>query len=153
MLPNAEMVPKECGFNQSQTACGFCAGIAWRFPCPSTTARYGELVEMQHSCHHVDTIRHPNSSYVTTKLYGTTTCGCNNNTIFSERTSYTFPTFDVRRARWPGSGEALVNIMPKWKDGNTVEFIIFAFLSFLHKYCVKYYNYIVKWCSEQWDII
>ena len=44
---------------------------------------------MQHSCHHVDITRHPNSSYVTTKLYGTPTYRCNNNTIFSERTSFT----------------------------------------------------------------
>ena len=43
-------------------------------------------------------IRHPNSSYLTTKLYGTSTCGCNNNTIFSERTIFTFPTGVVCRA-------------------------------------------------------
>ena len=47
----ADLVPKECGFNQSETA-----------------HRDGELIQMQHSCLHVDTIRHPNSSYVTTKL-------------------------------------------------------------------------------------
>ena len=29
--------------------------------------------KMQHSCNHVGTIRHPNSSYVTTKLVGTST--------------------------------------------------------------------------------
>ena len=35
--------------------------------------------------HRAFPIRHPNSSYVTTKLYGMSTCGCNNNTIFSKR--------------------------------------------------------------------
>ena len=39
---------------------------------------------MQHSCHHQDTICHPNSSYVTTKLYRTCTRVCNNNTIFQK---------------------------------------------------------------------
>ena len=29
------------------------------------TARDGELIKMQHSCYHVDTIGHPNSRYVT----------------------------------------------------------------------------------------
>ena len=43
---------------------------------------------MPHSCYHVETIRHPNSSYVTTKLYGTSTCGCNNNTNFSKRATF-----------------------------------------------------------------
>ena len=74
----------------------------------SVTARDGEHIEMQHSCHHLDIIRNPNSSYLTTKLYATSTCGCNNNTIVSERKMFTFPTVDVCRARWPGSGEALV---------------------------------------------
>ena len=36
-------------------------------------------------CHHGDTICHPTSGYVTTKLHGTSTCGCNNNAIFSGR--------------------------------------------------------------------
>ena len=33
-----------------------------------------EFIKMQHSCHHIDTIRHPNPSYVTSKLYGMSTC-------------------------------------------------------------------------------
>ena len=39
--------------------------------------------------------------------------------------------------------------MPKWKDDSTVEFIIyFVFkISVLPKYRVKYYDYIVEWCS------
>ena len=70
--------------------------------------RNGKLIQMQHSCHHVDTIRNPNSRYKTTKLYGMSTCGCNKNTIFSERAIFAFPTVDICRARWPGSGQALV---------------------------------------------
>ena len=72
MQPKADMVPKECGFNQSQTAS--C--------CSPAMARYGELIQTQYFCHHADPICHPNSSYVTTKLYETSACGCNNNTIF-----------------------------------------------------------------------
>ena len=33
--------------------------------------------------------------YVTTKMYVVSTCGCNNNTIFSEIAIFTFLTFDV----------------------------------------------------------
>ena len=90
------MVPKESGFNQSVAASSMCA----RIPGSIATMRDGKLVvKMPHSCHHVETIRHPNSSYVTTKLYGTSTCGCNNNTIFSKRAILTFLTVDVCRAR------------------------------------------------------
>ena len=40
---------------------------------------------MQDFCHHADTIWHPNSSYVTTKLCETLACGCNNNMIFQNK--------------------------------------------------------------------
>ena len=66
------------------------------------------LVQMPHSCYHVETIRHHNSSYVTTKLHGTSACGCNNNTIFSKTAILTFLTVDVCRARQPGGGLALI---------------------------------------------
>ena len=56
MLSNVEMVPKECGFNQSTQACRFCARLALRFTCLPATARYGELIQMQHSFYHVETI-------------------------------------------------------------------------------------------------
>ena len=36
----------------------------------------------------LETIRHPNSSYVTTKLYGTSTCGCNITYVSTLRHSY-----------------------------------------------------------------
>ena len=50
--------------------------------CLLIMARYGELIQMQHFCQHGDIMRHPISSYVTTKLHGTSTCGCNHDTIF-----------------------------------------------------------------------
>ena len=94
------MVPKESGFNQSVAASGMCACTQnVTFSGSTATVRDGKLVQMPHSCHHVETIRHPNSSYVTTKLYGTSTRGCNNNTIFSKRAILTFLTVDVCRAR------------------------------------------------------
>ena len=55
------MVPKESGFNQSVAASGMCARKARRFPGSIATMRDGELVQMPHSCYHVETIRHPNS--------------------------------------------------------------------------------------------
>ena len=93
------MVPKESGFNQSVAVSGMCAPKAWRFPGSTATVRDGKLVKMPHSCHRVETIRHPNSSYIATKLYGTSTRGCNNNTIFKKRAILTFLTVDVCRAR------------------------------------------------------
>ena len=65
------MVPKESGFNQSVTASGMCARKALRFPGSPATMKDCKLLQMPHSCHHVETIRHPNSGYVTIKLYGT----------------------------------------------------------------------------------
>ncbi len=99
------MVPKESGFNKSVAASGMGARKAQG---SIATMRDGKLVQMPHSCHHVETIRHPNSSYVTTKLYGTPTCGCNNNTIFSKRAILKFLTVDVgsmpRTLAWRRAG-------------------------------------------------
>ena len=53
--------------------------------------RDGEVKQRQHFYHHGDTICHPKSGYVTTKLHGTSTCRCNNNAIFSDRAMFTFP--------------------------------------------------------------
>ena len=79
------MVPKESGVNQSKTACGLCAHIALRFPCSPAIPRDGGVIQRQHFCHHGDTICHPKSSYLTTKLHGASTCVDNNNAIFSDR--------------------------------------------------------------------
>ena len=75
------MVPKEHGFNQSETASAWCARLAWRFPGSSAMTRDGEVIQRQHFCHHWDTICHPKSGYVTTKLHGTSTCGFNSFTL------------------------------------------------------------------------
>ena len=82
MQPKADIVPKECGFNQSETASCLCAHKAWCFRCSPAMARDGELIQTRYFCHHAATICRPSSSYVTTKLYETSACGCNNNTIF-----------------------------------------------------------------------
>ena len=52
------MVLKESGFNQSVAATGMCSGSI-------ATMRDVKLVQMPHSCHYVETIPHPNTSYVT----------------------------------------------------------------------------------------
>ena len=70
--------------------------------------RDGEVKQRQHFYHHGDTICHPRSGYETTKLHGTSTCGFNNNAIFSDRAIFTFPT-----------------------DGSAVEFIIFRVYKFV----------------------
>ena len=56
MHPKADMVPKECGFNQSETASFLCARILWRLPRSPAMARDGELIQTQYFCHHADTI-------------------------------------------------------------------------------------------------
>ena len=55
-------------------------------------ARDGEVIQRQQFCHHGDTMCHPKSGYVTIKRHGTSTCGCNNNAMFSGRAIFTFPT-------------------------------------------------------------
>ena len=76
-------------------------------------------------------------------------CGCNNNATFPERTIFTFPTGIVCRARWPGSGEALmIHECKSGKMAALLNSLFFVFkISFLSKYRVKYYDYIVNWCS------
>ena len=140
------MVPKESGFNQSETASGKCVHVVWCLPCSSAMARDGEVIQRQHFCHHGGTIFHPKSSYVTTKLYGTSTCGCNHNAIFSDS------NFHVSyRRRMP----ATLN-WPRQSIGGGCQSskmaalfsLSFAFTnSFLPKYPVKYFDYILKWCS------
>ena len=97
-------------------------------------ARDGEVIQMQHFCHHGDTICHPKSGYLTTKLHGTSTHGCNNNAMFSGRAIFTFPTVVVCRPCQSGPGKAL-----------TVHAKLQFNIYFLPKYCVKYYDYMVKW--------
>ena len=100
--------------------------------------RDGEVKQRQHFYHHGDTICHPKSGYVTTKLHGTSTCRRNNNAIFSDRAMFTliWPLQSIAGGCQSSEMAALLNSLS------------FAFAnSFLPKYCVKYYDYIVKWCS------
>ena len=62
----------------------FQAGLPWQ--------GMAKLFKGSIFCHHGDTICHPKAGYVTTKLHGTSTCGCNNNAMFSGRAIFTFPT-------------------------------------------------------------
>ena len=69
--------------------------------------RDGEVKQKQHFYHHGDTICHPKSCYVTTKLRGTSTCRRNNNAIFLDRAIFTFPTGAVSQPRESGRCKAL----------------------------------------------
>ncbi len=141
------MVPKESGFNQSVAASGMCARKAWRFPGSIATMRDGKLVQMPHSCYHIETIRHPNSSYVTTKLYGTSTCGCNNNTIFFKKSYFKiyYRRCILLTLAWRRAG--LDHACQSGNMAILLTSLLFVFeISFLPKYCVNYYDYIIKWC-------
>ena len=90
----------------------------------------GEVIQRQHFCHHGDTICHPKSGYVTTKLHGTSTVDA---TIMRSFQAELFSRF------LPLSYAGHVNLaaakhwlfMPKWKYGSTVELIIFRVQDFL----------------------
>ena len=109
--------------------------------------RDGKLLQMPHSCHHVETIRHPNSSYVTTKLYRTSTCGCNINTIFSKNSYF---NVSHRRCMPRTLSWRLAGLAHACQSGNMAMLLtslLFVFeISFLPKYRVNYYDYIIKWC-------
>ena len=88
-------------------------------------ARDGEVLQLrQHFCHPGDTICHPKSGYVTTELHRTSTCGCNNNVMFSGRAIFAFPTVVVC---WPCQSRRGKpwRFMPNCKYGSPVEIIIF----------------------------
>ena len=136
-------------------------GHSVTFPCPPATVRDGKLIQMKYSCHHVDTIRHPNSSYVTTKMYGTSIRGCNNNRIFSGRTISFRLCVDAtiigsfQKEQFPSAGvcralqrRSLDDSCQSGKMAALLNSLFFMFtISFLPKYCVKYNDYIVKWCN------
>ncbi len=141
------MVPKESGFNQSVAASGMCARKAWRFPGSIATMRDGKLVQMPHFCYHVETIRHPNSSYVTTKVYGTSTCGCNNNTIFKKKSYFnvSYRRCMSRTLAWRRAD--LDHACQSADMAILLTSLLFVFeISFLPMDRVNYYDYIIKWC-------
>ena len=112
-------------------------------------AKDSEFIQTQRFCHNGDTICHPSSSYATTKRYETSACGCNNNTIvqkvlFSRFLPSTYAgqvsLAEVRLGDPFKSSEMATQL-------NSLS-LMFTIL-FLPKYrvTVKYYEYIVKWCS------
>ena len=78
--------------------------------------RDGEVKQRQHFYHHVDTICHPKSGYVTTKLHGTATFQTELFSSFLPST-YVGHVNLAAKKHW--------QFMPNWKYGSTVEFIIF----------------------------
>ena len=62
------MLPKESGFHLSETTGGLRAhNVTFSMlACPGNYTR-------RHFCHYGDTIFHPRSGYITTKLHGTST--------------------------------------------------------------------------------
>ena len=105
--------------------------------------RDGEVKQRQFFYHHGDTICHTRSGYVTTKLHGTSTCRCNNNAIFSDGA---FSRFLPAPLIWPP--QSIAGGCQSSEMAALLNSLSFAFTnSFLPKYRVKYYDYIVKWCS------
>ncbi len=145
MQAEADMVPKESGLNQSETACALCARTVWRVPCSPAMARDGEVLQSQHFCHYRDTICHPKSGCVTTKMHGTSTRGCNNNsfkTCFQVSYHRRIPATLI----WPR--QSIGGSCQSTEMATLLNSISFVFkISFLPKYRVIYYDYIVKWCS------
>ena len=87
-------------------------------------ARDGEVIQRQNCYHHGDTICLPKSGYVTTKLYGTSTCGCNNNACFqAELFSRFLPSSYAGHVNL--AGEKPRRFMLNWKYGSPVEIISF----------------------------
>ena len=91
--------PKEGGCIQSERPTVYARVCHARLPWDC------EVIQRQHCCHHGDAICLPKSGYVTTKLHGTSTSGCNNNAICSDRAIFTFPTVGVRRPCYSGGGK------------------------------------------------
>ena len=97
---------------------------------------------------HGDTVCNPKSGYVTNKLHGTSTCRCNNNAIFSDRAIFKFPAVYVYAGTVNLAAAKPSQFMPNLNDAALLNSLFFVFkISFLPKYRVIYYDYIVKWCS------
>ena len=143
-----DMVPKESGFNQSETASGKHARVVLRFPCSSATTRDGEVIQRVHFCHHGGTICHPKSSYVTTKLYGTSIHV--DVTIIrsfqTEQFSCFLPSPYAATLNWPR--QSIGGGSQSSEMAALLNSLYFALTnSCLPMYPVKCYEYIVKCCS------
>ena len=110
--------------------------------------RNGEGKQRQHFYHHGHIICHQKSGYVTTKLYGTSTCRCNIiRSLQTEQFSSFLPSMYAGHVNLAAA--KLWQFLPNWKHSSTLELFFFVFkILFLPKYRVIYYDYIVKWC--QW---
>ena len=136
------MVPKESGFNQSETASGKCARVVWRFPCSSATARDGDVIQRQHFCHHGGTICHPKSCYVTTERYGTSTCDLFRHTNFHVSYSRRMPA----TLNWPR--QSICGGCQSSEMAAPLNSLSFALQNrFCRSTVSNNYDYIVKWCS------
>ena len=92
---------------------------------------------MQHFYHHGDTICHIERLHVDAIIIYD----------LSARAIFTFPTVYVCRPRWPGRFQALAMHakVSRWRQSWILNFCVKILL--LPNYRVKYYDYIVKWCS------
>ena len=107
MQPKADTVSKGCGFNQSVHVTAYARhSVTKSNVCLQNglLVNDDELLQTRHFSHHKDTIRHPNSSFTTNKLYATSACGCKNKLVSDRR--------------------HISGTLTR-QDGNTVGFIIF----------------------------
>ena len=100
--------------------------------------------------HHGDTICHPKSSYITTKLNGMSTCGCNNNAICSHKAMFhvSYRRRVSATLNWPRQstgGACQSSEMAALL--NSLAFVLNNL--FLHKYSVKHYHYNLKSFSSK----
>ena len=78
----------------------------------SIATKDDELIHAQHFCHRVDTISHPNSSCITTKLYTWNVFMWTQQYFgHAENTMFTFPTVRPRMLLWQ---HGKIAILLKW---------------------------------------
>ena len=107
--------------------CGLCARIVWRFLCSPAMARDGKIIQRQHVCHYGDTICHPMSGYVTTKLHWTSTADATIMRYFQTELSSRFlPSPYPATLIWPRQ-----SIGSSCLSSDNVELIIFRVQNFV----------------------
>ncbi len=139
------MVPRLCAFNQSETASCLCARVSWRFPCSPALARDGELIFVITQTQFATQIQV--AVYVTTKLYETSACECNNGTIFQNElfSSFLPSTHVTWQCRSLGDAAKVARWRHRW---------IHHFLCLKFRFCVLLpcqilwlYCKVVQWYS------
>ena len=133
------MVPKESGFNQSETEWDVLyARLPWQ-----GMVKFYKIKQRQHFFHYGDTICHLRPGYVTTKLHGTCTADA---TIMRSFQTELFSSFLPATLIWPR--RSLGRSCQGSKMATMLNSLSFVFkISFLPKYHVVHYDHIVKWCS------